>query len=71
MKIARIETFLFDPGTAKNLLFCRVETESGLHGWLKDKHGALLNKLETNKAMDKDAEAELTSAIEAFKKTFA
>src|SRR6201994_3467255 len=33
MKIARIETFLFDPGTAKNLLFCRVETEGGLHGW--------------------------------------
>jgi galactonate dehydratase len=33
MKIARIETFLFDPGTAKNLLFCRIETESGLHGW--------------------------------------
>ena len=33
MKIARIETFLFDPGTAKNLLFCRVETEDGLHGW--------------------------------------
>jgi galactonate dehydratase len=33
VKIARIETFLFDPGTAKNLLFCRVETESGLHGW--------------------------------------
>src|SRR5271157_3294806 len=33
MKIARIETFLFDPRTAKNLLFCRVETESGIHGW--------------------------------------
>lgn len=33
MKIARIETFLFDPGVAKNLLFCRVETESGIHGW--------------------------------------
>ncbi|MGD0109930.1 MAG: hypothetical protein ABSC06_38800 [Rhodopila sp.] len=33
MKIARIETFLFDPGTAKNLLFCRVEIESGVHGW--------------------------------------
>ena len=33
MKIARIETFLFDPGTAKNLLFCRVETEDGHHGW--------------------------------------
>ena len=27
LKIARIETFLFDPGLAKNLLFCRVETE--------------------------------------------
>jgi galactonate dehydratase len=33
MKIARVETFLFDPGTAKNLLFCRVETDEGLHGW--------------------------------------
>src|SRR5580704_13102919 len=33
LKIARIETFLFDPGTAKNLLFCRVETASGIHGW--------------------------------------
>ncbi|HET6239937.1 MAG TPA: mandelate racemase/muconate lactonizing enzyme family protein [Acetobacteraceae bacterium] len=33
MKIERIETFLFDPGTAKNLLFCRVETDTGLHGW--------------------------------------
>jgi len=33
MKIARIETFLFDPGTAKNLLFCRIETDTGLHGW--------------------------------------
>ena len=33
MKIARIETFLFDPGLAKNLLFCRVETEGGLYGW--------------------------------------
>ena len=45
--------------------------ESGLHGHLKDKHAALLAKLENDKAMDKDAEAELASAIEAFKKTFA
>jgi F-type H+-transporting ATPase subunit alpha len=45
--------------------------ESGLHGWLKDKHAALLTKLESDKAMDKDAEAQLTAAIEAFKKTFA
>jgi galactonate dehydratase len=33
MKIARIETFLLHPGNAKNLLFCRVETDTGLHGW--------------------------------------
>ena len=33
MKIARIETFLMHPGSGKNLLFCRVETEDGLHGW--------------------------------------
>ena len=45
--------------------------ESGLHGHLKDKHAGLLAKLENDKAMDKDAEAELVSAIEAFKKTFA
>ena len=33
MKIARIETFLFDPGVAKNLLFVRVEMEDGIYGW--------------------------------------
>jgi galactonate dehydratase len=33
MKIARIESFLLYPGSGKNLLFCRVETEGGLHGW--------------------------------------
>ncbi len=33
MQIARVETFLFDPGLAKNLLFCRIETDNGLHGW--------------------------------------
>ncbi|HET8744086.1 MAG TPA: F0F1 ATP synthase subunit alpha [Ramlibacter sp.] len=44
--------------------------EHGLHAFLKDKHAALLDKLETDKAMDKDAEAQLTAAIEAFKKTF-
>jgi F-type H+-transporting ATPase subunit alpha len=45
--------------------------ESGLHAYLKDKHAALLAKLEADKAMDKDAEAELNTAITAFKKTFA
>jgi galactonate dehydratase len=33
MKIAGIETFFLHPGTSKNLLFCRVETDNGLYGW--------------------------------------
>jgi galactonate dehydratase len=33
MKIAGIETFLLHPGSGKNLLFCRVETEDGFYGW--------------------------------------
>ena len=47
--------------------------ESGLHAHLKDKHAALLQKMEGGKALDKDkeAESELTAAIEAFKKSFA
>jgi F-type H+-transporting ATPase subunit alpha len=43
--------------------------EAGLHAYLKDKHAALLEKLETTKAMDKEAEAELDAAIRAFKQT--
>jgi len=42
-----------------------------LHGYLKDKNAALLAKLESTKAMDKEAEAELTAAVTAFKKSFA
>jgi F-type H+-transporting ATPase subunit alpha len=45
--------------------------EHGLHAWLKDKYSALMTRLETNKALDKESEGELTAAIEAFKKTFA
>ncbi|MFZ9626345.1 MAG: F0F1 ATP synthase subunit alpha [Burkholderiaceae bacterium] len=44
--------------------------EFGLHQHLKTKNAALLAKLEAAKAMDKDAEAELVAAIEAFKKSF-
>jgi F-type H+-transporting ATPase subunit alpha len=42
-----------------------------MHAYLKAKHAALLAKLEADKAMDKDAEAELSTALTAFKKTFA
>jgi len=45
--------------------------EHGLHTHLKSSHGPLLKKIEDSKALDKDAEAELTSAITAFKKSFA
>jgi F-type H+/Na+-transporting ATPase subunit alpha len=45
--------------------------EHGLHAYLRDKHAALLTKLDTDKAMDKDAEGQLSEAIGAFKKTFA
>jgi F-type H+-transporting ATPase subunit alpha len=43
--------------------------ESGLHAQLKANHAALLTKLDETKALDKDAEAELTAAITEFKKT--
>ena len=33
MKIGRIETFILGTGSGKDLLFCRVETEDGFHGW--------------------------------------
>jgi F-type H+-transporting ATPase subunit alpha len=58
--------FMDDVEVKKILAF-----EHGLHGYLKDKHAALLSKLETSKALDKDAETELSAAVGAFKKTFA
>jgi len=45
--------------------------ESGLHQYLKASHAGLLAKLDNDKALDKDAEAELEKAIVAFKKSFA
>ena len=47
MKIARVESFLFDPGSTRNMLFCRVETECGVHGW-----GEAYVNFETEKAVD-------------------
>jgi F-type H+-transporting ATPase subunit alpha len=58
--------FLDDVDVKKVLAF-----EAGLHQFLKTSHAALLDKLEKDKAMDKDAEAALLSAIAAFKKSFA
>ena len=58
--------FMDDVDVKKVLAF-----ESGLHQYLKSSHAALLSKLEADKAMDKDAEKQLTDAIAAFKKSFA
>jgi F-type H+-transporting ATPase subunit alpha len=44
--------------------------ESELHHHLREKHASLLAKLEADKAMDKEAEADLTLILDAFKKTF-
>src|ERR1700712_2548334 len=51
--------FMDDVEVKKILAF-----EHGLHTHLKDKSAALLQKLEANKALDKESEAELASAIE-------
>ncbi len=58
--------FLDDIDVSRVLSF-----EQELFAYLKDKHSALLTKLESEKAMDKAAEEELSAAIAAFKKTFA
>ena len=33
MKVTAVKTFLVHPGTSKNWLFVKVETDAGLHGW--------------------------------------
>jgi F-type H+-transporting ATPase subunit alpha len=58
--------FMDDVSVKKVLAF-----ESGLHTFLKSSHAALLKKIEDTKALDKDAEAELSAAVAAFKKSFA
>ena len=45
--------------------------EHGLHQFLKSSYAPLLDKIEKAKALDKEAEAELTAAVTAFKKSFA
>jgi F-type H+-transporting ATPase subunit alpha len=45
--------------------------EAGLQSFLKDKNADLMAKLEANKAMDKESEAQLLAAVAEFKKSFA
>ncbi|GGI19278.1 MAG: F0F1 ATP synthase subunit alpha [Oxalicibacterium faecigallinarum] len=44
--------------------------ESGLHGFMKSSHAALLQKIEDTKKLEKDDEATLADAIADFKKSF-
>jgi F-type H+-transporting ATPase subunit alpha len=44
--------------------------EAGLHNFMKTSHGALLQKIEETKQLDKDGEAQMAAAIADFKKTF-
>src|SRR5438309_6077220 len=58
--------FMDDVDVKKVLAF-----EAGLHQHLKTSHAALLKKIEDSKQMDKDVEAELSSAVGAVMKSFA
>ncbi len=44
--------------------------EAALHSFLKSKHGDLMNKIESTKDMDADAEKALAAAIEEFKQSW-
>jgi F-type H+-transporting ATPase subunit alpha len=55
----------FDDVNVKNVL----PFESGLHNFMKTSHGALLQKIEASKALDKDGEAALAAAIADYKKS--
>jgi F-type H+-transporting ATPase subunit alpha len=58
--------FMDDVEVKKILAF-----EAGLQQFLKSSHAALLKKIEDTKQLDKEAEAELSAAVAAFKKSFA
>ena len=47
MKIANVETYLVDSGSAKHWLFAKVETEDGLHGW-----GEAYTQLDRDRAIE-------------------
>ena len=58
--------FFDDVDGAKILAF-----EAALHQFMRQQHGALMDKIESTKDLDKEGEAELAAAVAAFKKTWA
>ena len=59
------EGFMSDIDVASILPF-----EAGLHQYMRQQHADLLNKIETTKDLDKDAEAQLKAAVTGFKKSW-
>jgi len=57
----------FDDVETSRVLAC----ESALHQYVQTNHSALVDKIESTKNLDGDAEKELVAAIEAFKKSWA
>jgi galactonate dehydratase len=47
MKVTAVKTFLFDPGSAKQWLFVKVETDAGLYGW-----GECYTQLDRDRAIE-------------------
>ena len=45
--------------------------EASLHQYMAQQHGALMAKIEATKDLDKEGEAEMATAVAAFKKTWA
>jgi len=60
------EGFMDDIDVPRILAF-----ESELHQYMHQKHADLMNKIETTKDLDKDAEAVLKAAVTEFKKSWA
>jgi F-type H+-transporting ATPase subunit alpha len=58
--------YLDDVEVPKLLVF-----EAELHKYMKAQHGALVDKIESTKDLDKDGEAQLAAAIAEFKKNWA
>ncbi|MCB1943737.1 MAG: F0F1 ATP synthase subunit alpha, partial [Candidatus Accumulibacter sp.] len=48
-----------------------LAVEKQMQGFIEQKHADLINKIETTKDLDADAEQQLTKAIEEFKATLA
>ncbi|MDP2107688.1 MAG: F0F1 ATP synthase subunit alpha, partial [Rhodocyclaceae bacterium] len=58
--------YLDDVDGARILAF-----EAALQQYMHQQHGALMDKIESTKDLDKEGEAEMGAAVAAFKKTWA